>query len=145
MQASEREQRYHVTADIEVHCPPALEFRVEDVEIVKQGSFRDAEGPLDLTIGSTLGELRKLALASDPLHALVRRAEDVEDTRPALIKLHATPRLLRRMAHATQGSREEPTAEELVENEAWMRAALTFEEYEPDALILVQGEPAWRR
>ncbi|GEM_PF-6302966 len=139
-----REQRYHVTADIEVHCPPALEFRVEDLEIVKQGSFRDAEGPLNLTVGGTLGEIRKLALASDPLHALVREAEAAEDATPAVLKLHASPRLLRRMAAAARASEDEPTPDDLVENQAWLRAALTFEEYEPEALVLVQGEPAWR-
>src|SRR5581483_4838371 len=122
-----REQRYHVTADIEVHCPPALEFRVEDLEIVKQGSFRDAEGPLNLTVGGTLGEIRKLALASDPLHALVREAEAAEDA-----------------TAAARASEDEPTPDDLVENQAWLRAALTFEEYEPEALVLVQGEPAWR-
>jgi hypothetical protein len=143
--SSQTEQRYHVTAEIEVRCPPGLEFKLEDVDLVKQGSFRDAEGPLDLTLGSTLGELRKLALASEPLHALVRKVEAEEDTTPAMIRLHASPRLLARMADAARVFPDEPTAEDLAGNHAWLRAALSFEEYEPGDLTLVEGEPAWRQ
>jgi hypothetical protein len=100
---------------------------------------------MDLALGSTLGEIRKLALASDPLHALVRGAEEQEDQTPAVIRLHATPRLLARLAAAASTTPGEPTAEDLAENQAWLRAALSFDEYEPEALILLSDEPAWRK
>ena len=138
------EQRYHVTGDIDVMCPPALQFRLEDIDLVKRGSFRDPEGPLEVSFGSSLGELRKLALASDPLHQLVLEHEEEPDDRPAVLRLRAPPPLLRRMASAARRFPDEPTPEQLVGSQAWLRAALSFDEYEPVRLDLVEGAPAWR-
>lgn len=142
MIATEREQRYHVTADIDVRAPPGIEFRLEDIDLVKKGSFHDAEGDFALALGSTLGELRKLALVSDALHDLVRRHDEAPDGTPAILRLVATRPLLARMAQAVPRAGE-PDAEALVNNEAWLRAALSFDEYEPEALELIE-RPAWR-
>jgi len=136
-------QRYHLTGEIGIRAPPGLEFQIEDLDLVKRGSFHDAQGSLELTLGSTLGELRKLALASDALHALVREREDLPDETPARLRLHASRGQLARMADAARVHPDEPTAEELATNEGWLREALSFEAYEPDALEVVR-DPAWR-
>jgi hypothetical protein len=136
------QQRYHVTAQIEVHCPPGIEFKLEDIDLLKHGSFRDAEGALELAVGGTLGELRKLALASEPLHALIQTAEHEPDATSAIIRLEASPHQLREMAQAARSSAQEPTAAELIENSAWLRAALSFHEYEPRNLEILD-EPVW--
>jgi hypothetical protein len=138
-----REQHYHLTAEIGIRAPPGIEFRIEDLDLRKRGSFQDAQGPLELTLGGTMGELRKLALASDALHALVATREDLADEAPAILRLHASPRQLARMADAMGDARDEPTPEDLVANEAWLREALTFASYEPDAIEPVET-PTWR-
>ena len=140
----EREQRYHVTAEIGIRAPPGVEFQLEDIELVKHGSFHDAEGEMDIELGSTLGELRKLALVSDQLHEMVARVT-APDEQPAILHLRATPPLLRKMAIACAAIPGEPTPDQLVENQAWLRAALSFDEYEPRSLDVLERPPLWRQ
>lgn len=139
------EQDWELTADIAVRAPPGIEFRVEHVGIHKDGSFRDATGTFEVVVGATLGELRKLALASDALHELVRAAELEPDDAPALLRLRASPKQLKRLARAAKLTGEEPTADDLALNDAWVQAALMLQDYEPQALVLLEGEPDWRR
>ncbi|HWG89604.1 MAG TPA: hypothetical protein VNZ52_02025 [Candidatus Thermoplasmatota archaeon] len=126
--------------EIAIKLPSGHAFELTGVDITASGGFLNPSAPVHMEVRGLLGELRKLAQADPHLEAFLEVVKEEPDAAKAVFRLTASPDLMTDFAMVLAGRTEEPQAEELLENEAWITHALSFGRYLPEEVGIVTHE-----
>lgn len=129
----EMELSIALAGEIEVGLTTGGKVQLTRVEALFGGTFGRPDGPLRLTVGGKLGELRKLGAESKPIRALLPAAAHEPEGADAELALRTTGRKMGALRRAALGTPEND-AEALLRNEVWLVELLTFKGYSADSL-----------